>query len=144
MGSTFRKLLPQKLSHNRGEEMARDEINAFLGAGTSYEGRLEFKGSVRIDGAFKGEIESEGTLVIGKEALVEGTISVGQLIVSGRVTGTVTASGKTTLHKTAYLEGQLSSPKLVMEEGAVLEGQIQMGTKKSEQSADVIEFSAGA
>ena len=38
--------------------MAKEEINAFLGAGTSYRGRLDFTGAVRIDGTFEGEVES--------------------------------------------------------------------------------------
>ena len=48
--------------------MARDEINAFLGSGTDYQGKLNFQGAVRIDGNFNGEVESEGTLVVGREA----------------------------------------------------------------------------
>lgn len=122
--------------------MARDEINAFLGSGTTYQGRLEFKGSVRIDGSFNGEVESEGTLVIGKDARVEGTIHVGQLIVSGRVKGEVRASGKVVLHKTANLDGSMSTPVLMMEEGAVLEGQISMGTKKDEKNVGAVKEAA--
>ncbi|NJB68183.1 cytoskeletal protein CcmA (bactofilin family) [Desulfobaculum xiamenense] len=116
--------------------MARDEINAFLGSGTTYQGRLEFKGSVRIDGSFNGEVESEGTLVIGREAHVEGTLHVGQLIVSGRVKGEVRALAKVVLHKTANFDGSMSTPVLMMEEGAVLEGQVSMGTKKTEKPVD--------
>ena len=44
--------------------MARDEINAFLGAGTVYQGQLSFQGAVRIDGNFVGEVHSEGTLIV--------------------------------------------------------------------------------
>lgn len=115
--------------------MARDEINAFLGTGTTYQGKLDFQGSVRIDGNFKGEASSKGTLVIGKDAHVEGVISVGQLIVSGRLEGEIVVKEKVVLHKTANLVGSISTPVLVMEEGAVLEGQVAMGTKKSEKSA---------
>ena len=109
--------------------MARDEINAFLGSGTSYHGKLNFQGSVRIDGNFNGEVESKGTLVIGKDAGVEGRVRVGQMIVSGRIQGEITASEKVVLHKTANLIGSLKTPVLVIEEGAVLEGEITMGAK---------------
>jgi len=114
--------------------MGKDEINAFLGAGTSYQGKLHFSGTVRIDGTFKGEVESSGTLVIGKEANVEGEVRVGQMVISGHVEGEITASEKVVLHKTANLVGSLRTPVLVIEEGAVIEGQITMGTKGGEKS----------
>ncbi len=107
--------------------MGKDEINAFLGAGTNYNGRLHFQGSVRIDGNFSGEVESDGTLVIGREAHVEGTIAVGQLVLSGQLTGEVLANKKVVLNKSAELHGNIRTPVLVVEEGAVLEGKLTMG-----------------
>lgn len=104
--------------------MARDEINAFLGVGTTYEGKLSFQGSVRIDGNFHGEIESEGTLVVGKDAHVQGTFRVGQLVLSGRMQGNVTASARIVLNRQAYFQGSLGTPILVVEEGASLQGRI--------------------
>jgi len=107
--------------------MGKDEINAFLGAGTNYNGRLHFQGSVRIDGNFSGEVESDGTLVVGREAQVEGTLSVGQLVLSGQLTGEVQAAKKVVLNKTAELHGNVHTPVLVVEEGALLEGKLNMG-----------------
>ncbi len=112
--------------------MARDEINAFLGSGTDYQGKLNFQGAVRIDGNFSGEVESEGTLVVGKDAQVEGVLRIGQLVLSGKVTGEVYASDKAVLHKTANLQGNLVTPVLVVEEGAVLEGRVIMSSNGSE------------
>jgi len=108
--------------------MARDEINAFLGAGTNYQGKLHFQGAVRIDGNFQGEVVSDGTLVVGQEAVVEGQIKVGQLVLSGNIQGEVEAKNKVVLHKTANLQGNIRTPVLVVEEGAVLEGQLLMGS----------------
>lgn len=107
--------------------MAKDEINAFLGAGTNYSGKLNFKGAVRIDGSFQGEVESDGTLVVGKEAQVDGQVRVDQLILSGKLRGEVRANSRVVLHKTADLQGDLNTPILVIEEGAVLEGRVTMG-----------------
>lgn len=112
--------------------MAKDEINAFLGSGTDYQGKLNFQGAVRIDGNFNGEVESEGTLVVGKEARVEGVIKVGQLVLSGELNGEVCAAEKVVLHKTANLQGNLLTPVLVVEEGAVLEGRVTMSSTASE------------
>lgn len=115
--------------------MARDEINAFLGAGTNYQGKLHFQGAVRVDGNFQGEVVSDGTLVVGQEAVVEGQVRVGQLVLSGNIQGEVEAKNKVVLHKTANLQGNIRTPVLVVEEGAVLEGQLTMGSLDSVSEA---------
>lgn len=108
--------------------MSKDEskFNAFLGTDTLYNGQLSFAGSVRIDGEFTGEINSEGTLILGKDARVSGQIRVGQLILSGRIDGEIAVSKQTTMHKTAFLTGNIVTPILIMEEGATLQGTVQM------------------
>ena len=108
--------------------MAKDEINAFLGVGTTYRGRLDFTGSVRIDGAFEGEIESEGTLVVGREAVITGQVRVGQLVLGGTLSGDVVAAVRVSLHKTARFTGTLATPALSVEEGAQLDGRLCMAT----------------
>lgn len=106
--------------------MGKDDITAFLGSGTVYNGQLNFVGSVRVDGQFTGEIRSEGTLILGKDAKVEGTIQVSQLVLSGNLSGDVVVTGKTIMHKTANLAGNLVTRSLIMEEGALLQGSISM------------------
>lgn len=110
--------------------MAKDEINAFLGVGTSYEGKLQFQGSVRIDGHFLGQIDSDGTLVVGQEARIDGQVSVAGLILSGLIQGNVVAANKVVMHKTARLQGSLRTPCLVMEEGALLDGELMMSKNR--------------
>ncbi len=106
--------------------MSKDEINAFLGAGTVYEGKLSFKGSVRIDGTFSGEISSEGSLIIGKEALVTGQMRVGELMVTGKLVGDVHASRSVTIYRGGNAEGNINTPTLIMEEGGRIQGQVNM------------------
>ena len=106
--------------------MAKDDITAFLGSGTIYDGHLNFVGSVRIDGQFTGDIKSEGTLILGREARVEASINVCNLVLSGQLHGDVVVTGKTVLHKTANLTGNLITRGLIMEEGALLQGTISM------------------
>lgn len=117
--------------------MAKDEINAFLGAGTSYQGKLLFQGSVRIDGEFTGEVESDGTLVVGREAKLLGQIRVGQLILSGHINGEIVASKKVVLHKQANLVGSVNTPSLVVEEGAILQGEVSMGEHPEENEENL-------
>ena len=114
--------------------MSKDEINAFLGAGTVYEGRLSFQGSVRMDGIFTGTIQSEGTLIVGKDAKVTGEIKVGQLILAGNLQGEIEASKRAAVNSTGILIGNLFSPVLVVEEGGVLEGRVIMREQSKTQS----------
>ena len=106
--------------------MARDETNAFLGSGTVYKGELSFEGAVRIDGVFSGSITSDGTLIIGQGAKVKGNINVGSLVASGNLEGEVVVSNKAVLHKSAQVQGKLSTKLLVIEEGATLDGDLVM------------------
>ncbi len=106
--------------------MSKDEINAFLGTGTVYEGKLTFKGSVRIDGTFTGEISSEGTLIVGKDALITGEVRVGELMLTGKIIGDIHAKGAVMIYKGGNAEGTVHTPTLVMEEGARIQGQVNM------------------
>lgn len=106
--------------------MSKEEINAFLGAGTVYQGKLSFQGAVRVDGSFSGEIQSEGALIAGKEASIEGRLEVGELILSGSFTGEVIAKRRVTVYKGGLLTGTLITPALVVEEGAIVEGEVRM------------------
>ena len=105
--------------------MGKDEI-AYLGSDTVYEGKLGFKGTVRIEGKFKGEITSDGTLNVGKDAQVQGSISVGELLLSGHFSGDVTAKRRVVVYASGVLEGVLQTPSLLTEEGAIIEGQVVM------------------
>jgi len=66
---------------------AKDEINAFLGEDTEFEGKFSFTGAVRIDGKFSGEIFSNGTLIVGESAVIKAQIQVADMIISGEVRG---------------------------------------------------------
>lgn len=107
-------------------EANHGELNAFLGVGTEYRGKLDFVGTVRIDGSFEGEISTDGTLVLGREASIKGIVRVGELNSCGTIRGDVEVKGKAVLQKTSVLEGSLVSEKLAVEQGAVLQGKISM------------------
>ncbi len=103
-----------------------NELNAFLGVGTEYRGKLDFVGTVRIDGRFEGEITTDGDLILGREASIIGSVRVGRLTSNGRIEGEVSVKEHATLEKTSFLKGSLSTPQLVVQEGAVIEGGIVM------------------
>jgi len=107
-------------------------LTAFIDQGSEFEGKLSFKDTARIDGNFTGEIASENTLIIGESGVVCAGIRAKTIAVSGSVEGDLTASAKVVLHKTARIHGNVQAPSLVIEEGAVLQGQVEMN-----ESADV-------
>ena len=102
------------------------ELNAFLGVGTEYRGKLDFVGAVRIDGRFEGEISTDGDLILGRKATITGTVTVGRLTSCGQIRGDVIVKERTVLEKTSVLEGSLATPVLVVEQGAVIEGSVVM------------------
>lgn len=103
-----------------------DEINAFLGRNTDFEGKLSFKGAVRIDGHFQGEIHSEGTLIVGETASVHSDVYVSQIIVSGEVRGNIVATERIEIHAPGKVFGNMQSPTVVIDEGVTFEGHCRM------------------
>ena len=112
-----------------------DNLNAFLGEGTIFNGTLTFEGSVRIDGRLDGEIFTKDTLVVGKSAEVKADIHAGAISVTGTVHGNITVERKVELHDGARLFGNISTPSLVMAEGVIFEGSCTMGKKKDKTEA---------
>lgn len=108
-----------------------EAISAFLGAGTKYHGQFNFQGVVRIDGGVIGDIISDGALVLGEEGYVEGRIQVAELIASGRIVGDVEASRRVILHKSSNLCGNLTTPVMVIEDGAVVNGLVRMAVPEN-------------
>ena len=104
----------------------RDEINAFLGGDTEFEGKLSFKGAVRIDGNFKGEIFTEGTLIVGESAVIESSIHVSHIIISGEVRGNIIADKRIEIHAPGKVVGNIETPTVLMEEGIIFEGNCKM------------------
>jgi cytoskeletal protein CcmA (bactofilin family) len=110
-----------------------NELNALLGRGSEFEGKLSFEGTVRIDGTFRGDIQSGGLLMIGEPAKVEAEITVDAAVIGGEVQGNITARSRIELQPTARVSGTLSTPALVVQQGALFDGHCQM--QRRERSA---------
>ncbi len=103
-----------------------NEVNALLGRGSEFEGKLTFEGTVRIDGKFSGEIFSDDTLIIGEGARVKAEIEVANVILYGDVIGNIKATARVELHAPARLKGNISAAQLIIDQGVVFDGQCQM------------------
>jgi cytoskeletal protein CcmA (bactofilin family) len=131
--------IPTQAPHEEPKPMAmlkRDELtsvpqssgdlNALLGRGSEFEGKLTFEGTVRIDGKFTGTIVTSDVLVIGEGAKVNAEISCGTIIVHGEINGNVKAKTAVELHHPARMRGNVETPSLMVEKGVVFEGQSKM------------------
>jgi len=104
------------------KQQAMGEITTLLGRGATFEGKLTFDGTVRIDGRFKGEVFSDDTLVIGEGAVVEAEIDVGEIIIQGTVVGNITAKRLIEIHAPGRVKGDLHTPTLQIDKGVIFEG----------------------
>ncbi|MCU0672855.1 MAG: polymer-forming cytoskeletal protein [Myxococcota bacterium] len=106
---------------------APGEIAALLGRGTKFCGKLVFEGRVRVDGAFDGEVHTEGVLVVGEQAVLDGTFDVGSLLVlGGTVRGKVRAREVIELHADSHVLAELETPRLFVDKGARFDGSCRM------------------
>lgn len=104
------------------------ELNALLGKGSQFEGKLLFEGTVRIDGKFSGEIISTDTLIIGEGAEVKANLQVGTLTCLGDFQGEAKASKSIELKSPAKVRGNLSTASIVIERGVFFDGTCKMDT----------------
>ena len=104
----------------------KDKITTFLGEGTEFEGILECAGALRIDGHFRGEISGEMSLVVGEGAKIESDIHVSHLLNSGEIKGSVVAKERIEIREPGKVLGNIRTPSLVMDEGAIMEGKCRM------------------
>ncbi len=111
------------------------ELNAVLGKGSSFEGKLTFEGTVRIEGKFSGEIHTTDVLVIGEGAKVEAEISAGTVVITGgEVRGNIRAKLAVELDKGAKVHGNIETPVLRVEKGVVFNGSCKMGSELEKTS----------
>lgn len=98
------------------------EITTLLGRGTSFEGKLTFEGTVRVDGKLKGEVFSDDVLIVGEGATVEAEIDIGEVIIQGTVIGNIRARRSIEILAPGRIKGDLHTPSLQIEKGVVFEG----------------------
>ncbi len=101
-------------------------IKAYLGENMVFKGDLSFDGTVRIDGKFEGHVNTNDTLIIGETGDVVAEIVAGTVICKGRIQGTIVAATKVEMHASSKVVGDVQSPSLTMELGAVLDGNCDM------------------
>jgi cytoskeletal protein CcmA (bactofilin family) len=116
----------------------KNEVIAFLGKGTKFEGKMRFHGTTRIDGHFKGEISADGNLIISNQGLVEANVHASSIMISGEVHGNITADQRVDIHAPAKVFGDIQAPSVVIDEGVIFEGMTRMKQpKRTEETTPV-------
>ncbi len=118
-----------------GDSKGMGSVDTIIGQDTSLRGNYSSKRSIRVDGEIHGNVTSEDGIIVGVKGLVRGNLTAKSVVVGGRVKGNVTASQRLELRETAQVEGDLSASVLIIEEGAVFEGNCQM-----EDAAKVVDI----
>ena len=102
------------------------DLNALLGRGAEFEGKLTFEGTVRIDAKFTGTIVTNDVLVVGEGAKISAEIACGSIVVHGEVNGNIKAKNAVELHHPAKVKGNIETPSLVIEKGVIFCGEAKM------------------
>jgi len=102
------------------------QLNGLIDRGCNLDGKLTFEGTVQINGGFRGEILSDGILVVGSDANIDGKVEVDSIVIEGNVRGVVVAKGRIELRQGGKLTAEISTPALIIEEGAIFHGQSTM------------------
>ncbi|RTZ93335.1 MAG: hypothetical protein DSY91_02350 [Deltaproteobacteria bacterium] len=113
------------------------EIQAFLGEETSFEGKLIFEGTVRIDGKFQGEIHTDDIVIVGETADVNAEINAGEIVISGKVQGNIFAKNNLEILAPGKVYGNILTPKLSIQEGVIFEGTCRMEKLEAPLNAKV-------
>ncbi len=109
-------------------------INTVIGAGTEFVGDLNTKDTTRIDGVIRGNIQSEGTVIIGTSGQVEGNIQATEVSIAGMIKGDMTATNRIEILSSAHIEGNITTKSLCIDEHAVFQGVCNMNRMEETES----------
>ena len=99
-------------------------INSIIGDDTQIKGEIVTKGSIRMGGEFEGKIHANGDILVSEGSRLTGTISGSRIIVSGDVNGNISASSGLEITKKGKVFGDITSDKLMVDEGAIFKGKV--------------------
>lgn len=106
--------------------MSNESIDTVIGEDISFRGSLIYSNTLKINGNFKGTIQTTGKLIIGESGEVEADLEVGVLLVEGKVKGNVNAKEKIELKKLSELIGDIKTPTLEVQSGSKFLGNCSM------------------
>jgi cytoskeletal protein CcmA (bactofilin family) len=118
---------------SRTESRDLSDVVSIIGPGMQVVGDCTSDGVVRIEGRVEGLIRAAKSVVVGKEGMVNGDVETQDLIVAGRVTGTITAQSRVELQASCHVEGDIRSRRVKLEEGGRVDGRLHMGMDSAKE-----------
>ena len=104
-------------------------INSLIGKGSEFRGEFKVKDLIRIDGYFKGNIVTEGKVLVGQTGVVDTDIRADIVVLGGEVRGSIYARKRVTLLSSCRLYGDIVTQKLLVEEGGIFKGHCSINQK---------------
>lgn len=112
-----------------------ETVISIIGPGMRIVGDCETDGTIRIEGTIEGSVKAGKAVVVGRDGLVDGDVYTQDAVISGRVIGTVSAASRLELQATSHIEGQVQARRMHLEEGAILNGTVEMGGPQPPEAA---------
>ncbi|HPE29271.1 MAG TPA: polymer-forming cytoskeletal protein [Candidatus Mcinerneyibacteriales bacterium] len=112
--------------------MDHERMETFIGDTCRIEGTLNVEHGITISGRFKGNIKAGGKVIVSSTGEIQADIEADELVTAGKITGNVTAKKRTVIHSTGSIIGKLKTDKLLLEEGGLLNGDINMGASSAQ------------
>ncbi|HEX5736442.1 MAG TPA: polymer-forming cytoskeletal protein [Blastocatellia bacterium] len=113
----------------------------WIGRGIEVKGDINFTERLQVDGKITGRVLSEsGTLIIGEGGYVEAQVDVGTCVIHGSLHGDMIARARLEIHRTGRLTGDVITPALLVEEGAIFNGAIRMGEQAIRGSLEEVKL----
>lgn len=119
-------------------------LTAFIGKGSRITGTLVFEGPSRIEGHVEGEVSAQDTLTVGETAVVNARLNGALIVIRGTVTGDVVAKTRLEIQAPGKVIGDVTTPSLVINEGAILEGRCSMRAGASAEETRAVPAPASA
>lgn len=107
---------------------APDNTISIIGPGMSVVGDCKSEGTIRIEGRVEGRVEAGKAVVIGKDGTVVGDICTQDAVISGRIQGSLTIASRLELQASCDVTGEIDTRRIVLEEGAMVNGTVKMGS----------------
>jgi cytoskeletal protein CcmA (bactofilin family) len=107
-------------------------IHSYVGSNTTIKGNLECSENFLVEGTVEGNLNSRGTIVLGKDSVVRGEVRAREVAVSGIVVGTIRCSNRLEIFQSAKIIGTIQAPVMKMEPGALVNGRVLMSRKNEE------------
>jgi len=109
-----------------------DENISLISADSVFQGTLDIKASVKIEGTLEGSVDNARTVIVAPGGKVVGDVSAEKVIIAGHIKGNTCASAVEILSE-ANIEGDVSTKRIAIEEGAIINGNFRVVGRKDDE-----------